>query len=53
MTALTLATKRISHRMIETKYQEVVSDEGLDKRDINVYGSHVKITGYNSHGQNS
>ena len=34
--ALTLATKRISQRMIETKYQEVASDEGLEKRDINV-----------------
>ena len=32
---------------------EVSSDEGLDKRDINVYRSHVKITGYNSHGHNS
>ena len=31
--------------MIETKYQEVARDEGLDKRDINVYRSHVKITG--------
>ena len=39
--------------MIETKYQEVASDEGLKKRDINVYRSHVKITGYNSHGHNS
>ena len=39
--------------MIETKYQEVASDEGLDKRDINVYRSQVKITGYNSHGHNS
>ena len=39
--------------MIETKYQEVASDEGLDKRDINVYRSHVTITGYNSHGHNS
>ena len=32
---------------------EVSSDEGLDKRDINVYRSQVKITGYNSHGHNS
>ena len=39
--------------MIETKYQEVASDEGLDKRDINVYRSQVKIKGYNSHGHNS
>ena len=39
--------------MIETKYQEVASDEGLKKRDINVYRSHVKITGYSSHGHNS
>lgn len=53
MRTLTLATKRISHRMIETKYQEVASDEGLDKRDINVYRSLVKMTGYNSHGHNS
>ena len=39
--------------MIETKYQEVASDEGLHKRDIHVCRSHVKITGYNSHGHNS
>ena len=39
--------------MIETKYQEVASDEGLHKRDINVYRSQVKIKGYNSHGHNS
>ena len=39
--------------MIETKYQEVASDEGLEKRDINVYRSQVKMTGYNSHGHNS
>ena len=39
--------------MIETKYQEVASDEGLHKRDTNVYRSQVKIKGYNSHGHNS
>ena len=39
--------------MIETKYQEVASDEGLHKRDINVYRSQVNIKGYNSHGHNS
>ena len=42
-----------SYGMIETKYQEVASDEGLHKRDINVYRSQVKIKGYNSHGHNS
>ena len=43
MRTLTLATKRISHRMIE----------GLHKRDIHVCRSLVKMTGYNSHGHNS
>ena len=31
----------------------VASDEGLKKRDVNVYRSQVKIKGYNSHGHNS